>query len=701
MEGLYCMAFTDYVNPFAGTGGIPWASGMTFPGAAMPFGMVRPGPDTCFPLGIEAPKVGTCGYWYGKTHIAGFSHTHISGAGIPEGGLFRVTPFGSRPLRFSHRQETASPGYYAVRLPGCLAELTAAQRVGVHRYTFDNAKDARLFINAGSFLGKGHAEKAQIQAMDAHIIEGEVRAHNGFAARYGGLKAYFYAECDAGFQAENCGGAGLLLRFCGMVITLRLGLSYISREEARNNLRAECAGANCAASCFDVMRAEARLAWEERLSAIKISASAEIKRIFYTALYHCMLHPTNMTEASGNYLGFHGSVGTAENFTYRSDLSLWDTFRTAHPLYCLIAPDIQRDSALSLLRMAEATGAFPRWPGGGGEGGSMFGNPAHMVMAESYLKGFLTREEAEAALRFIKQAAREDGYARLGYVSSNTRGSVSRTLEYAWADAAAALLARALGHEEDAARFFGLSQSFRRLWDPRVNYFRARGASGAWQKFCPRLNSYFEGGLARRFSPGFIEGSARQYRWHAVQDPQGLIALLGGKEAFVKELEQFMRDASRRRAAMHPGSGYWLGNEHNLHAAYLFNDAGRPDLTQKWVRWTLAQRFADGPGGLDGNDDLGALSAWYVFSALGFYPAAGTDRYWLGAPLVDEAALRLGENKTLHIIARSQNAENIYVKQITRGGEACTGTALRHGDIKDGGTLEFVMTSKGAIACGF
>ena len=705
-----CMkTLCGHVNPFIGTGGIPWAGGMAFPGAAAPFGMARPGPDTCFPFGVEARKAGTSGYHYSKTHVRGFSHTRVSGAGLTEGGLFRVTPIvlrggkrGPRPLRFSHKEESASPGYYAVWLPqaACLAEMTATQHCGVHRYTFQGAEDAGLHLDAGSFLGNGQAENVCIRVIDKCRMEGEARIFTGFSSRYGGLKAYFYAECDTPFNHAVQNDTTLALHFCNpgnipLPITLRLGLSFLSREEARNNLQAECQ-----AKGFDQIRAETQAAWEDRLSRIEIRAGGDIPRIFYTALYHCMPHPSNMTEASGRYLGFHSTTGAAEDFTYRSDLSLWDTFRTTHPLYCLVAPDIQRDSAQSLLRMARASGTFPRWPSGGGEGGSMFGNPAHIVMAESFHKGLIGREDATAALDFMKKAAFEtrehaDEYLRLGYIPSDARsGSVSWTLEYAWADYAAALLARALGREEDAARFTRMSQSFRNLWDPRVRYFRAKDSRGQWQAFHPRLNSCFEGFLAQRFSPGFTEGSARHYRWHAVQDPQGLIALMGGREAFAAELERYMQDASRRCAALHPGSGYWIGNEHNLHAAYLFNEAGRPDLTQKWARWTLAHRFADCPGGLDGNDDLGALSAWYVFSALGFYPIAGTGRYWLGAPIVDEAALRLAHGKSLVIKTQNQSAASIYVRQVTLNGNHLGGSTFTHDQIKDGGTLEFEMTSQ-------
>jgi len=716
-------AHTQYVNPFIGTGAVPWASGMTFPGAAAPFGTVRLSPDTCFPFGVNIHNMGTGGYWYGKGYAYGFSHTRVSGAGLIEGGLFRVTPgIGkanpikrmSQPLPFSHDAEVALPGYYAVRLPkaACLAELTATEHTGVHRYTFSSTKDAHLFLDATSLLGDGRGETGAVRVLDDRTVEGEL-----------GGRAFFRAVFDTPFtatpwrdgkllpgQTESAGlDAGVDLNFGNRKdapITLHLGFSYISAAEAANNLQEESAG-----DAFDRVYEKTRGVWEERLSSIELQTSDdEVRRIFYTALYHTMIHPTNMTDASGKYLGFGKQIGTAEGYTYRSDLSLWDTFRTTHPLYALIAPDIQRDSVQSLLRMAEQYGGFPRWPKLGGEGGSMYGNPAHIVLAESYLKGLMSQADAETALDVMKQTVfgtvpegfpyrgRDNGaeYLALGYVPSELqRTSVSRTLEYAWADYAASLMADKLGREEDAAAFWDLSQNFRNVFDPSVKYFRPRNAAGQWSTyFSPYSTTYYDEALPVKLANGFSEGSARHYRWHAVQDPQGLIDLMGGADYFVKELDKFMKDASLTRAAIDPGDGWWVGNQHNYHAPYMFNEAGRPDLTQKWVRWTLTERFADSPDGLDGNDDLGALSAWYIFSALGFFPVAGTDRYWLGAPLVDEAVLKLEGGKTLTIKAVNQSAKNIYVSGVTLNGAAVSGTSITHDQIKDGGTLVFTMAAR-------
>ena len=491
-------------------------------------------------------------------------------------------------------------------------------------------------------------------------------------------------------------------------IALRMGMSYVSIEGARANLHAENTGKS-----FDELYAATRADWESCLASVKITTGdSEIMKIFYTAMYHAMVHPTNMTDVTGQYPGYLGTTGMAEGFTYRSDLSLWDTFRTTHPLYILIAPDIQRDSTKSLLAMAELHGGFPRWPKGGGDGGSMFGTPAHIVMAESFLKDQLSRADAIRSLEIMKDTAFATApagkpmngrqyykeYNELGYVPNDIdKISVSRTLEYAWADYATYLMAEKLGagFEADATAFKKLGDSYKNVFDPSTGYFRPKNAAGEWQRSVPGATTYYDEVLPVKLADGFSEGSAKHYRWHAIQDSAWLVEGIGGPAKFARELEAFMKGASSKRAGANPGAGWWVGNQHNYHAPYMFNEAGRPDLTQKWVRWTLADRFADGPGGLDGNEDLGALSAWYIFGALGFYPVSGTDKYWIGSPNVDEAVLQLGDGKTLTVKAINQGPKNVYVKSVTFNGTALDPSkTFTHDMIKNGGTFVFEMASK-------
>ena len=701
--------YGQYVDLFTGTGGIPWMCGMLSPAAQVPFGCVSNGPDTSAVFGIAKIKLNTSGYYYEHRHILGFSLGRLSGTGARDYGMFRVTPAVGRnvsapptALAYSHKNEVASPGYYAVYLPGagCVAEMTAANHTALQRYTFDTSKNACLYINASACLPDGHTENARVELIEGqNALKAETTLFETFSGRYGGLPVYLYAEWDLPAQAEvrTDEGVGAMLQFGdlkGKPVTLKLGVSFVSAENAKRNLHAETDGKG-----FDAVRGEAKQAWEERLGAVKVEADEEVKRTFYTSLYHTMLMPTDYTDVNGEYPGFDGNIHTAQGFTYRTDYSLWDTARNVHSLYTLLYPDVQNDSLESLMAMASQSGLMPRWPQGRGETRSMFGNPANLVFAESYLKGLSF--DLKAAYAVLKTTVNDpkgrEGsalYNEYGYLPDDMieDDSVSKTLEYAWEDAAMAVLAEALGYGEDAALFAARAENYKNLWDAETGYFRPKNADGSWGKMYPNVISYVDDVFGTSLVRSYCEGSARQWRWSVQQDPQGLIALFGGNEVFVKELEDFMEDASLTRAAVNPGSGYWIGNQHDIHVAYLFNEAGRADLTQKWVRWTLDNRFSTDIDGLDGNDDGGTLSAWYVFSALGFYPNAGTDRYWLGSPCVQSAEVTLPNGKTLRIQAVDQSEKNVYVSEVLFNGEKTEGASLTHEQLLSGGTLTFYMS---------
>ena len=675
------------VDAFIGTGGIPWMCGMLSPAAQTPFGCVRVGPDTCTVGGGAKIKTNTSGYYYEHRHLLGFSLSRLSGTGARDYEMFRVTPAAGktagRPAAaaFSHRDEKASPGYYGVYLPGAaaLCEMTASAHAAVQRYTFHTDKEACLYLDAASGTGGDPAKDAAIAVDPAtDSLTAYCRVDGAFSGRYGGLPVWCYAEWDAplasvtAHTAEGDGEAltaegeeaGVWLKFGGekgQTVTLKLGISFISPELARENLRAEIGDAD-----FDAVRQTAADAWETRLSAVTVNADGNTKEIFYTALYHAMAMPTDFTEADGTYRGFDGQAHPAEGFTYRTDLSLWDTARCVHSLYTLIAPDVQRDTLESLLKMAEQGGVLPRWPQGSGYTGSMFGNPANIVFAESALKGL--DFDVEQAYEAVKASStgkypgkdeRDDAalYEQYGYVPDDLarRYSVSETLEYAWEDAATAALAELLGKADEAALYRERAGYYRNLWDPETKYFRPKNSDGSWGDVHPWHSSFYDDIFGTKLSKAYCEGSARHWRWFAPQDPEGLIALFGGSDVFVKELNDFMEDASCASPAVDPGTGYWIGNQHDIQTPYLFNDAGRPDLTQQWVRWTLKNRFSADVDGLDGNDDGGTISSWYVFSALGFYPIAGTDRYWIGSPCVNGATVALPEGKTLTVTVENQS----------------------------------------------
>lgn len=700
-------AYTKYVDPFVGTGGIPWACAMLSPAACVPFGSVRVGADTCTAAGTAKIKMNTSGYYYEHSHLLGFSHGRLSGTGARDYGMFRVMPCvkgeAVKSLPFSHDREAAAPGYYGVSLPtaGVLCEMTATAHCAAFRFTYDKAGEAAFSIDAASCLGDGRVENETIEYLpDENALSARATLFGTFSGRYSGLTIYLYAAFDAAPTETERDGSKMVLRFDGKELDFQTAISFVSAENAKENLLAEASGKS-----FDEVRNAAVDEWEQRLSAIKIDADEETKKIFYTALYHTMIMPTDFTDVNGEYLGFDKAVHTAEGYTYRTDMSLWDTCRTTHSLYTLIAPDIQRDSIESLLAMADQGGVLPRWPMGGGYSGSMFGNPANIVLTESYLKGF--DFDAEKALDYMVRCANgEIGDSDLkkelttlneyGYLPDDIidRYSVSKTLEFSWENAAVSRLAAALGKTQLAADFAARSLNYQNIWDSDSKYFMPRNADGSFQPVTTRMTSFFDDIFGTRYFRAFCEGGADQWRWSVQQDVPGLIALFGSEEEFVTELDKFMKNASPRRADLDPGTGYWIGNQHDIHTPYLFLEAGRPDLTQKWVRWTLKNRFSTDINGLDGNDDGGTISGWYVFSALGFYPNAGTDEYYIGSPAVNGATLTLENGKTLTVTVHNNSEKNVYVRSVTLNGEPLDGFTVSHQTLLEGGELVFEMAAK-------
>ncbi len=718
------------VNPFIGTGGFPWVCGNNFPGAMVPFGIVRLGPETTS-LWLHQRALNTSGYFYGDEQVRGFSHTRLNGTGATDGGHFLVSP-AIEPLnprawskgqstRFSHRDELAFPGYYAVRLPepGVLVELTATPRVGLHRYTFAKPNPPHLILDVSNALGGRRSTESKLRVLpEANELEGSVRTFGTFAGRYGGIKAYFVAHFNRPLQScatwQNGSsttnqaiteGNHVLADLCfapgnnPQVITLTLAISYVSIENARANLQAETSNRG-----FDDILAAAQRTWEEKFSLIKIQGgTAQQRTIFYTALYRAFQMPTVFNDANGDYLGFDRQVHRVSDFRYFTDLSLWDTFRTVHPLYTLLAPQDQRDMLVSLVKMLEQGGWLPRWPSGHGYSNSMLGTPADIVIAESYLKGIrdFDVEKAYAAMRRTALAPTPPGaafsgregvehYLKYGYCPAGLmKESVSRTFEFGWADHAIGLLAGALGHTEDAALFQEHSRFYRHLWNTNSQYFQPRDIQGQFvEPFKPLLLTYLDRG--GKFTRDYVEGSALQWRWSAPYDAEGMIGLFKSREFFVDELDQFFAKTSPALGSWNPGPYYWQGNQPDIHAAYLFNAAGRPDLTRKWARWVMDHKYGDGYDGLDGNDDAGTLSAWYLFSALGLYPDAGSDRYQLGAPLFERAELKL-RNKPLVILAENYAPNRASVREVWLNDQRLDRTWIRHAELESGGVLKFVM----------
>lgn len=726
------------VDPFIGTGGYPsYTSGDDIPGVTMPFGMVRLSPDTKYFLGSylgEGNTVSTAGYYYGDNKLIGFSHTRLIGTGASDGGHFRVIPssgdegyknyISGRFMKFSHKLEKAFPGYYAVKLPeqGILAELTATEHTGVHRYTFSRTDIHHILIDVSSVLGRGKSEDGEVHIYpEKQEVTGTIKTFGDFSGRYDGIRVYFSAMFSEPFSLYSVwSGSSILqnqpsvagdhvgadLSFNNTdpnhVIILKMGISYVSIDNARANREAETGKAG-----FEEILSGTQKKWEDKLSLIKIEGGSDDQRkVFYTALYHSLQMPTLFNDVNGDYTGFDKKVHKTDNFRYFTDMSLWDTFRTIHPLFTLIAPADQRDMMVSLVKMCEQGGVLPRWPSGCGYTGSMLGASADIVIAESYLKG-IRDFDVETAYKAMRKAAlgiyipKEGFKPREGmteclkykYCPADLMDeAVSKTLEYAYADDAISKLAKALGHEEDAILFASHSEFYKNVWNPETQYFQPRNASGRFvEKFKPRLLVYLD--PDNEYTDDYAEGSALQWRWALFFNADGLISLFKDRKYFVDELNDFFAKSDSSVGRWYPGPHYWHGNEPDIHTAYLFNYAGRPDLTQKWVRWILDNKYKSQFDGIDGDDDAGTLSAWYIFSALGFYPVAGSDIYQIGAPLFRKAEVKTGNN-TLTVIADNYAPQNKYVRKVWLNDILLDRLWLRHTELINGGTLRFEMSDK-------
>jgi len=706
------------VNPFIGTGGIGYGVGAQLPGALVPFGMVKLSPDTSIGGGHIVFDHNS-GYYYHDTDIRGFSHTHFVGTGggddygnirvmpiVADGGIGddRIVESGYRS-GFRHETEEASPGYYAVTLDrhDIRAELTATEHAGCHRYTFPKTDWAYVLIDVSEANEDNTSKDSWVEVLpETREVIGWVDYQGGMPGRF---KLYFSAKFQKSFDSSGVwsdgaivGGTfttavrtGAFVRFKvaeSEPVELAVGISYISVEQAQLNRDTEVSSLD-----FDGVRGKAEEAWREALGKIEVEGGTdEEAEIFYTAMYHLGMMPTLFSEVGGVYMGFDGKVHIAEGFRFYSDQSLWDTFRTYHPLMILLDPERQRDFVKSLIAMAEQIGYVPRWPAAQNESGSMIGTPADIVIAETYLKG-IRGFDVEKAYQHLTQSAyspynRRKGfsdYVSLGYVP----GDVSNTVEPAHEDWALANLAHELGKDEDEAIFRARSLNYKNLWDPSVRYLRARESDGSWvAPFNPA-----------DWSEPYCEGDAIQWTWYAPQDPQGLIELFGGAGPFLERLEEFfgkstlVGNESAEISNFDPDTFYWHGNEPDIHAAYLFNEAGRPDRTQYWARKIMEKKYTTGPEGIAGNDDGGTLSAWYIFSALGFYPIAGGDRYWVGSPIFRRAVVHMeGGDLVVRIHGVSPGVR--YIRSVTLNGKPLTQPWFYHSEIARGGSLDFVMSDQ-------
>lgn len=727
----------DYVDPFIATNGYGFRIASGLPAAAAPNGMVKIGPDTNGPMGL-VPFHHYSGYWYGDDRVQGFSHLHLQGTGAWDLGIISFMPMeafdttrtypggGTRPggyeSPFRKETERASAGFYAVTLDrGDIdVELTATTRTAHHRYTFpSSATEGYVVIDLAKVLFGGRVADAKLDIdRDTQRIRGRVHNLGQMSRGFGGTVFYFevrarHAWADSKVWADGSEPApgtsiegdevGAVLRFelTGEPIEFQVGISVVDPEGAAANLEAEQP-----AWAFEETRAATAKAWEDLVSAVRVFGGTEKeRRIFYSAFYRAFLMPTTYNDVDGRYLGQDGEVRVAEGFRYFSDLSLWDTYRTVHPLYGLLAPREALDSVKSLHAMArDSNNGFPRWPLATGETGIMLGAPAEIVLADAYLKG-LTDFDVEDAYQRMRDAAIEpeapatgrgsrrntENYIALHYLPTPHNRPASVTVELNHADFALGNLARALGKDADADLLLERRLGYRKLFDPQTGFLWMHDGEGNIRP--PPFNPI----LWREDE--FAEASAWQTLFGPQHDVEGLVELLGGQGAFVDKLTEFFEEAKREYDALDledpwarglPSSFYEHGNEPSIHIPFMFAQAGRPALTQKWVRWSMEVNYDDAPAGLAGNDDGGTLSSWYVLSALGLYPIAGSDRYVVGSPVFPKAELRV-PGGLFTIEADGAEEGHIYVQSATLNGAPLTRAELKHSDLRAGGSLRFVL----------
>lgn len=720
---------TSYVNPFIGTGAVNGSSlsGNNFPGATVPFGMVQLSPDTR----NEPDWSAACGYDYNDRTIAGFSHTHLSGTGVPE--LFDILvmpmtgeaktvagdvakPGSGYMSRFSHENEQAKPGYYKVLLSdfNVLAELTATAHAGFHRYTYPQHSNGHLIFDLNHSLKKPdwgcHVIDAQLRIVNDHTLEG-FRLITGWAKL---RKVYFHAEfskpilksffvdgnifCKDGQKILNGTNLRAALDFSTedqTPLLLKIGLSAVSVENAKTNLDAEIRDWD-----FNETVASADRNWERELGKIKVSGTEEQKKIFYTALYHTFIQPNNIADVNGDYQASDYSIRRAENKTHYSTFSLWDTFRGTHPLYTLIQTDRNRDFVISLMRQYETYGYLPVWQLWGQENYCMIGNHSIPVIADAVLKG-TTDIDIRKAYEAVKNSSITSHlnspfniWDKYHYMPENLQSqSVSITLEMAYDDWCVAQLANKLGEKADYDYFMKRSQYYRNIFDPVSSFFRAKDDKGKWlDPFDP-----FQYG-ANGGNP-FTEGNAWQYFWYVPQDVEGLIGLTGGKTNFSKKLDDFFTLENNHHEANGNASGfigqYAHGNEPSHHVAYLYDYAAQPWKTQYYTTKIMQKLYSTSSAGYAGNEDCGQMSAWYVLSAMGFYPVNPVSGdYAIGSPVLEKAEIHLQDGKTFTVIARNVSTKNIYIQSAKLNGKLFNRTLLAHKEITTGGTLEFIMGNK-------
>ncbi len=730
----------DYVNPFIGTDDM----GHTYPGAVVPFGLVQLSPETDSVLysngkGYNPDVYKYCaGYQYTDKTIVGFSHTHMNGTGHSDLGDFLIMPtVGKIKLnpgtkenpdsgyrsRFSHGTEKASPGYYAVKLDdyNIDVELTASERVGFHKYKFPKTKDAHIILDmtAGIYNYDGKVVWSFIRVENKNLVTG-FRQTNGWARTryvyfamefskpvrsyelrndeqsvYGGFwrkfnqnenfpeRAGHKVKCAFNFETED-----------GEVIMVKMALSGVSTQNAIENLKAEIPGWD-----FEKAKNQAKEKWNRELSKITINASDERKINFYTAMYHSFLNPNIFSDVNGEYRGLDQNIHKSSKFADYTTFSLWDTYRALHPLYTIIQQKRTSDIVNSLLAHYDQSvhKILPVWSHWANENWCMIGYHAVPVVVDAFMKG-IGGFDVNKAFEAVKASANYDlydgigAYKKYGYVPEDlSSNSASKTLEYAFDDWTIYKMADKLGKKKEADEFLKRAKNYKNIFDKETHYLRAKKSDGTFKTPFDPLS------VANQ---GYIEGNAWNYSLYVPHDVKGFIQLLGGKEKLVTWLDSlFTFDLPEKYFGESEDvtkvgmiGNYVHGNEPSHHIPYMYNFAGMPWKTQERIHQIVNTMYKPEPHGLCGNDDCGQMSAWYIFSVMGFYPVApGSNEYVIGSPCVDKATISLENGKKFKITAENLSEKNIYIKEVLLNGKKLERSFLTHKEIVNGGELKFVM----------
>ena len=680
---------TQYVNQYVGTGG----HGHTFMGANVPFGLVQ--------LGPTEPTRGwdwCSGYYYDDDELIGFGHMHLSGTGIGclgDVAFLPVKDFKQTSTRFKHEAEKVHPGYYSVQLtdPNVLVELTATERCGFHRYTFKDGAKAQLALDLSQCIGWDKLNDCLLTQESATRLTG-FRRSNGWAAD---RRIYFsidFSQPVTVHRLDSMERVVVSVADNTKPLLVKVALSPVSIDKAKLNMQAEMAGWD-----FDATVKAADDAWNRELARIQIQTNDQTKkRVFYTAMYHLMTSCSKFNDVDREYRGADGKVHKAD-FTNYTTLSLWDTYRTAHPLMTVAFPEMQRDFAQTFLNIYKQQGRLPVWHLMGSETDCMVGNPGAIVLADLTMKGFV--EDKELALEALKATQMKDirslGLLKEhGYIPWNLEPeneTVAKALEYCAADDGVAKVAKLLGKSDDYNYFFNRSRSYKKYYDPETRFMRAVGTDG---KFRLPFNPFF----AEHRTNDYTEGNAWQYTFLVPHDVKGLIQLFGSDKAFMSKLDSlFFVEGWAGDNASPDMSGmtgqYAHGNEPSHHVIYMYNYAGRPDKAAPLLRKMLNEMYLDQPDGLSGNEDVGQMSAWYILSSVGLYqvdPVGG--RFVIGSPLFDKATVNVGAGKTFTVVAKNNSDRNIYVQSARLNGKTLKNSYIEFNDIRHGGTLELVMGPK-------